>query len=197
MPSIISLSDIPRSTFDRLKKEFQCSNEHLQEHITRYAYSHQKNGLFQSYFYVDSKENYLAYISLATATIQREQIKGEIDIPESMKYSIPAIKITRLCTFDENCGKGVGGNLIYFTNILAVIQQKVAGCRAIIVDSKSDAVEFYKKFNFKIINQEDDSDTITMVYDLFEPSKLSEYIEEMITFCEFHNQNRLIEILKK
>lgn len=197
MPSIICLSDISRSKFDRLKKKFQCSNEQLQEHITKYAYSHQKNGLFQTYLYSDDEDNYLAYISVATATIQREQITDEIDVSESMKYSIPAIKITRLCTFDKHCGKGVGTSLMYFANILAVIQQKVAGCRGIIVDSKPEAVEFYEKFNFKIINLEDTNNTITMVYDVFEPNKLSEHIKEMVAFCEFHNQSKLIELLYK
>lgn len=197
MPSIVSLSDIPRSTFDRLKKKFQCSNEHLQEHITKHAYSHQKKGLFQTYFYADDKDNYLGYISVATATIQRDLITDEIDISEAMRYSIPAIKITRLCTFDGYCGKGVGTSLMYFSNILAIIQQKIAGCRAIIVDSKPEAVDFYKQFNFNILNQEEDSDTITMVYNVFEPSELAENIEDMLSFCEVHKQNELISILKK
>ena len=33
MPSIISLSDIARSKFDRLKKSFSCKNDELKKHI--------------------------------------------------------------------------------------------------------------------------------------------------------------------
>lgn len=197
MPSILSLSDIPRSTFDRLKKDFQCSNKHLQEHITKYAYNHQKKGLFQTYFFVDDEGNYLSYISIATATIQRELIRDEIDISESMKYSIPAIKITRLCTFNGYGARGIATSLVYFANILATIQQKIMGCRAIIVDSKPEAIKFYQQFDFKILNHEEDSDTVSMVYNVLEPSELPEYLEEMIEFCEVHNQKELIELLKK
>ena len=196
MPSIISLSDIPRSEFDRLKQSFQCSNTQLQEHIVRYAYSHQKIGLFQTYFYRDDEGNYLGYISVAPASIQRDSIEDEIDIPDSIKYSIPAIKITRLCTFDSYCRQGVGSSLIVFSTILSVVQQKIIGCRAIIVDSKPKAVDFYKQLGFNEINQIEDSDTIFMVNDILKPKDLEESREQMISFCEVFNQKELIELLK-
>lgn len=196
MPSIISLSDIPRSKFDRLKKSFKCSNTQLQEHIIKYAYSHQKIGLFQTYFYMDDEENYLGYISIAPATIQRDNIEDEIDIPNSIKYSIPAIKVTRLCTFDKYCGQGVGSSLMIFSTILGVIQQKIIGCRAIIVDSKPEAVDFYKHLDFREINQTENSDTIFMVNDILKPKDLEESIEQMVSFCEVFNQKELIELLK-
>jgi hypothetical protein len=196
MPSIISLSDIPRSKFDKLKRSFKCSNTQLQEHIVQYAYSHQKIGLFQTYFYMDDEENYLGYISVAPATIQRDSIEDEIDIPNSIKYSIPALKVTRLCTFDGNCRQNVGSSLMLFSTILGVIQQKIIGCRAIIVDSKPEAVDFYKHLDFREINQTEDSDTIFMVNDILKPKELEESIKQMVLFCEVFNQKELIELLK-
>ncbi len=197
MPSIISLSDIPRSTYDRLKENFQCKSPQLQEHIIRYAYSHQKIGLFQTYFYVDDEDNYLGYISVASATIQRDTIEDEINIPQSIKYSIPAIKVTRLCTFNSHCNQGVGSRLMLFVTILGVIQQKAIGCRAIIVDSKPEAVDFYKRLDFKEINQTEDSDTVFMVNDILKPQDLQTSIENMILFCEIYDQKELIELLGK
>lgn len=196
MPSIISLSDIPRSDFDKLKKSFNCSNTQLQEHIVRYAYSHQKIGLFQTYFYMDDEEHYLGYISVAPATIQRDSIEDEIDIPNSIKYSILAIKVTRLCTFDGYYQQGVGSSLMLFSTILGVIQQKIIGCRAIIVDSKPDAIGFYKHLDFREINQTEDSDTIFMVNDILKPKDLEKSIDQMVLFCEVFNQKELIELLK-
>ncbi len=196
MPSIISLSDIPKSQFNKIRQSFQCSNIQLQEHITRYAYSHQKIGLFQTYFYMDDEENYLGYISVAPATIQRDNIEDEIEIPNSIKYSIPAIKITRLCTFNGYCQQGVGSSLMLFITILGVIQQKIIGCRAIIVDSKPEAVDFYKNLDFKEIDQTEDSDTIFMVNDILKPKDLERSIEQMVSFCKIFNQTDLIELLK-
>ena len=197
MPSIISLSDIARSKFDRLKKSFSCKNDELEKHIKQYAFNHQKEGLFQTYFYVDDNDNFLGYISVAVATIERTKIEDELDISSSIKYSIPAIKITRLCVFDDFCSKGVGTLLMTFANILAVVQQKKVGCRALIVDSKPEAIEFYKRFNFVDINKEKDSNTMFMVCDIAKPSELKNIVDNMIEFCEVLKQDDLVDILKK
>ena len=197
MPSIISLSDIARSKFDRLKKNFSCQNEELEKHIKQYAFNHQKEGLFQTYFYVDNNDNFLGYISVAVATIERTKIEDELDISSSIKYSIPAIKITRLCVFDDFCSKGVGTLLMTFANILAIVQQKKIGCRALIVDSKPEAIEFYKRFNFVKINKEVNSDTMFMVCDVTKPNEVENIVEDMIEFCKVFKQDDLVEILRK
>jgi len=196
MPSIISLNDISRSKFDRLKKNFSCKNTELEKHIKQYAFNHQKEGLFQTYFYVDDNKNFLGYISVAVATIERNTIEDELDIPSSIRYSIPAIKITRLCVFDNFCNIGVGSILMTFANILAVVQQKKIGCRALIVDSKFEAIEFYKRFGFIEIDKEENSDTMFMVFDIAKSNEIKELTNEMISFCEIFKQDDLIEVLK-
>jgi len=197
MPSIINLSDITRSEFDRVKKSFSCDNEELEKHIKQYAFNHQKEGLFQTYFYVDDSENFLGYISVAVATIERTKIEDGLDISSSIKYSIPAIKITRLCVFDDFCSRGVGTLLMTFANILAVAQQKKIGCRALIVDSKPEAIEFYKRFNFIEINKEENSETMFMVCDIARPSDVKNIVDDMIEFCKVFKQDDLVEILRK
>jgi len=195
MPSIISLSDISRSKFDRLKKNFSCKNNELEKHIKQYAFNHQKEGLFQTYFYVDDNEKFLGYISVSVATIERETIEDEIDISPSIRYSIPAIKITRLCVFNGLCSKGIGSILMTFANILAVVQQKKVGCRALIVDSKPDAIVFYQKFGFIEINKEENSETMFMVCDISKPSEIKNLIAGMTEFCKIFNQDDLIKVL--
>lgn len=196
MPSIVSLSDISRSNFDRLKKNFSCVNSELEKHIKQYAFNHQKEGLFQTYFYVDDNDNFLGYISISVATIERTTIDDELDISSSIKYSIPAIKITRLCVFDNFCHKGVGTILMTFANILAVVQQKKIGCRALIVDSKPEAIEFYKRFGFIEIDKEENSNTMFMVFDIAKPCEVNKIVDDMIEFCKIFKQNDLIVILK-
>ena len=196
MPSIISLNDISRSKFDRLKGGFSCENMELEKHIKQYAFNHQKEGLFQTYFYVDDNDNFLGYISVAVATIERTKIDDELDISSSIRYSIPAIKITRLCIFDDFCFKGVGTILMTFANILAVVQQKKIGCRALIVDSKLEAIAFYKRFNFVEINKEENSETMFMFCDIAKPNEVKNIVDDMIEFCEVFKQDDLVEVLK-
>jgi GNAT superfamily N-acetyltransferase len=197
MPSIVSLSDISRSKFDKVKKNFSCQNKELEKHIKQYAFNHQKEGLFQTYFYVDDNDNFLGYISVAVATIEREKVENELNVSSSIKYSIPAIKITRLCVFDKFCSKGVGTILMTFANILAIAQQKKIGCRAMIVDSKPEAIEFYKRFNFVEINKEENSETMFMICDIAKPSEIKDILDNMIKFCKTFKQNDLVDILKK
>ena len=148
MSKIVSLSSIPRSKFAKIKKQFKCSYNELENHIKQYAYSHQKEGLFQTYFYVDDNDNYVGYISIAISSIDKDKANNKIDIPSSINYEISSLKITRLCIFDSYLKKGIGRILLGFVNILAITLQKTIGCRAIIVDSKIEAIGFYAKFKF-------------------------------------------------
>ena len=131
----------------------------------------------------------MGYISVSIATIERTKIEDEINISS-------AIKITRLCVFDDFCNNGVGSILMAFANILAIVQQKKIGCRALIVDSKTEAIEFYKRFGFIEIDKEENSDTMFMVFDIAKPSEIKEVLHEMISFCKVFKQEDLIEILK-
>jgi len=83
-----------------------------------------------------------------------------------------------------------------FANILAVVQQKKIGCRALIVDSKFEAIEFYKRFGFIEIDKEENSDIVFMVFDIAKPSEVKEITSEMISFCEVFKQDDLIEVLR-
>ncbi|MEA2050464.1 MAG: GNAT family N-acetyltransferase [Campylobacterota bacterium] len=196
MAKIVSLSSIPRSQFDKIKKQFKCSYKELEEHIKQYAYSHQKEGLFQTYLYIDDN-NYAGYISFAITSIDKSKANNKINIPPSINYEVSSLKITRLCIFDGYLNNGIGKSLLGFANILAVTLQKTVGCRAIIVDSKIEAIGFYDSFGFIQIAMQDDDTTQTafMVYDLFKPSELENDVLLMIEFCEEYEQGHLIPLL--
>ena len=84
-----------------------------------------------------------------------------------------------------------------FVNILAVVQQKKIGCRVLIVDSKPEAIEFYKRFNFLEINKEENSETMFMLCDIAKPSEVKNILDDMVVFFELFNQDDLVKILKK
>ena len=198
MAKIINLSSISRSKFDKIKKQFKSSYKELEEHIKQYAYSHQKEGLFQTYLYIDDNSNYAGYISFAITSVDKSKANNKINIPSSINYEVTSLKITRLCVFDDYLKNGIGKSLLGFANILATVLQKTVGCRAMIVDSKLEAIGFYNKFRFiEIARQENDSDdTVFMVYDLIKPNELEYILSSMIDFCEEYKQEHLIPLLK-
>lgn len=197
MAKIVSLSSIPRSQFDKVKKQFQCSYKELEEHIKQYAYSHQKEGLFQTYLYIDDNNNYAGYISFAITSIDKSIANNKINMPLSINYEVSSLKITRLCVFDDYLRNGIGKSLLGFANILAVTLQKTVGCRAIIVDSKIEAIGFYDSFGFIQIAMHDDDiiQTAFMVNDLFKPSELENDVLFMVEFCEEYGLEHLIPLL--
>ena len=67
-----------------------------------------------------------------------------------------------------------------------------------LVDSKLEAIEFYNKFKFiQIADQENDNNanTVFMVYDLIKPNELEYILSSMIEFCEEYEQEHLISLL--
>jgi len=198
MAKIVSLSSIPRSQFDKIKKQFRSSYKELEEHIKQYAYSHQKEGLFQTYLYIDDNGNYAGYISFTITSIDKSKANDKINIPTSINYEVSSLKITRLCVFDDYLKNGIGKSLLGFANILATTLQKTVGCRAIIVDSKIEAIGFYDSFGFIQIAMQDDEivPTAFMVYDLFKPSEIEDDILFMIEFCKEYKQEHLIPLLE-
>ncbi len=121
-----------------------------------------------------------------------------------MLYDIPALKITRLCVSDNFKREKIGTLLIEFAKIVAYEQQIKIGCRALLVDSKPEAIEFYKSLGFEILSEMED-DTTSMFLDI--PSLRSkdvknetekeELVKNFILFCEAFNLPEFLSVFKK
>lgn len=73
-----------------------------------------------------------------------------------MRYdSYPAVKIARLAIDKEVKGNDLGTSLVDFS--VSLVQDEIMpkiGCRFLVVDSKKDALEFYQKVGFTMLDTE-------------------------------------------
>lgn len=202
MIGFVNLTSFNSSAFKKLSKTFKCTpfNE-LEKHIKQYAYKHSKDGLFQTYL-LKFKDKFIGYISFSNISIDGKNkdinidtLKDILNISKSFTYPIPALKITRLCVFDDFQRYGFGSIFLEFSYLLGFIQQYKLGCKALVVDSKKEAISFYQKFGFINIDLESDSDNYFMIKQIKSYKEDILQIEDLKGFSKKHNLSGEFEIL--
>ena len=206
MHKIVGLGEFSNSQFKTATAKFKCAgHQKLLDYLLKNAHNHHKQGFFQTYLFQD-EEAYKAYISLASTHITEDskKLRDELEVSESMPYDIPALKITRLCVSDEFKREKIGTLLIEFAKIVAYEQQIKIGCRALLVDAKSEAVEFYKSLGFEILSEMEDG-IISMFLDIpslrskdvKDESAKEELVRSFILFCETFDLSQFSDVFKK
>ncbi len=140
----------------------------------------------KTYVITDSneKEKVIGYITLITSQIDISGVSLVEGLPGADTYDyFPAIKIARLLV-DKRCrGQRIGETLIDFA--LYIAEKRImpaVGCRFLIVDSKPEAVDFYKKCGFELIDTPENlkSDAPILCFDLAQLVE-TEIIEEDVS----------------
>ena len=84
-----------------------------------------------------------------------------VDCSHANNYEfLPAVKIARLAVDNRYRASGIGSTLVDYA--VAMIQDKVAanvGCRFVVTDAKSEAVRFYEKQGFVLLDSEGNQST--------------------------------------
>lgn len=204
---ITQISNYTKGEFKKLIKDINISTEPLKKYLNTMAYKHTTDGCFITYLLEDIETNkIIGYISFSNTVIESDcqEAKELLNVSSSMKYPIPTLKITRLAICDEFQGKSFGKILIAFAEIKAFIQQESTGCKAIVVDSKNSAINFYEKTNFiPIENYSDDDNTTFMIKKIptVKELKSSRFLEETIAnyiaICEICNLDTEKDIFSK
>ena len=123
----------------------------LKTYLTKHAKAHQRASLARSYVAVDELARIKAYITIICGEIEVQvDHEGEDVRYDYMKY--PAVKIARLAVDRRVRGNKLGEALVDLA--IAVTRDIVCpyvGCRFIVVDSKQQSVEFYRKCGFPLL----------------------------------------------
>jgi len=183
--------------------ENSCNNENLKQYLCRFSKNHSNNGLFKTYI-LKIANNYIGFISFSISIIENsvyefEKIKDLTDISQNLKYSLPSIKITRLCIFEEYKKQGFGSIMITFAEIIAIYIQKQIGCKLLIVDSKIESYKFYQKNGLFKISEDS---TIFMIKKIISPKEFKQldknlqnlFLENIKSFCKTFDLNFFNEI---
>jgi GNAT superfamily N-acetyltransferase len=99
----------------------------------------------------------VGYITLTCSEIDLQDYYDLADCPQANKYEVlPAIKIARLAVDKKYRHYGIGKMLVKFVVLLCldVIVEQV-GCRFLITDAKDDAISFYERCGFTLLDTEE------------------------------------------
>ncbi len=168
-PSKINESDIKIKVLSEEDKQkiytFKCYEQDLVDFLRDDAFNNQIKKISTTYLWYLENE-LIAYITILTDSINLNPLLKTQFRREGIYYkSLPALKIGRLCVQDNYAKRGIGTKMIFFAIAKAIEINKIAGCRFLTLDAKSDSSRFYKKMGFSIL-KERKKGTIPMYKDL-------------------------------
>lgn len=162
------MKNFTRLKSDTILKSFNCGTVQLNDFLVKDALLYSQNNLAHT-FLIQGKSKTVAYISILNDTVafELEQHWPKTKIKKYLKNvarlhhfkrtkdKYPAVKIARLGVDESFKSQGVG-KLIINSLIRYLQEESLSACMFITVDSKPEAVEFYKKYGFS--NLKDVSD---------------------------------------
>jgi len=133
---------------DKLK-EFDSGVIELDLFLKCYALKNDKSGYGKT-FILEDNNLIIGYFTLCTSHIEYKNLPYINKLP---KYPMPAVRIARLAVQKEKQHQGYGKSLIKEAFKLIIEISNKIGIYAVVVDSKDDAISFYKNYGFtKLLN---------------------------------------------
>jgi GNAT superfamily N-acetyltransferase len=125
-------------------------------------------GIAKTYVLINqnlSPSRILAYITLMSSEIVLNINDRPRETSAMARYeAFPAVKIARLAVDKTIQGKGWGRIILdWCINHIRLAIMPYIGCRFLVVDSKPDAIKFYEKEGFVLINSEQNKSNQVMV----------------------------------
>lgn len=164
---MIELKICPLCDDDDLSSFF-CADADLGDFLKNDAKSYQEKMLGRTY--LCTYENKLVgFMTLCMDVIKADVMQKGDKIEDVEIKSYPALKIARLGVKKSFERRGIGTYLVDLSIGKARELSMAVGCRLIIVDSKPNAISFYKKLEFKLMEKPQKRKHPLMYLDLYEP----------------------------
>lgn len=134
---------------------FACGNAGLDDYLKRYASQSVRQNLAQVYVAEGENGQVLGYYTLSAASIRHEEMPEEL-MRRLPKYPVPAVLIGRMASDQKarNSDLRIGSNLLVHALKQALRAADTIGIQCVIVDSKPEAVDFYRRFGFVSLKQD-------------------------------------------
>jgi len=133
----------------------------LKTFLQKQAKQFQQSSIAQTYVAVMGDKNIIGFVSLTCSEIDIQNGYELTDCSHANHYAfLPAVKIARLAVDSRYRSFGVGTTLIDYA--IALIRDRIAenvGCRFVVTEAKSEAVRFYEKQGFVLLDSESNQST--------------------------------------
>lgn len=134
--------------------EFKSYEKDLERFLIEDALDNQRENISLTFLFFKNQK-LVSYISLLNDRIDLNKKLQKRFKKKNIHYkTLPALKIGRMCVHDRFLQQGLGKKMILFAIQKAYeISLQKAGCRFLIVDAKDNAMGFYKKLDFKFLDE--------------------------------------------
>lgn len=131
------------------RDDFESGDPDLDLFFRRYAGQNQfRHHIGVTYVATDGKIIY-GFLTVASGSIEVDGLAGRAKLPSG--YPLPILRVGRLAVDRRFQGQGIGRQLLKYAFLLALQQKELTGCVGIVLDAKSDAVEFYQQYGFQLL----------------------------------------------
>ncbi len=175
--SFVPISEIKKAAI----KSFECGNKDMDFYFHRFALKNHKADLSPCFvLYGRDSEHVCGYFTLSNTHVKKEDLPEE-DYKKFPRYPIPVTLIGRLAIDKGSQGQGHGRHVlmhIYLTHARAVKHLGIGSVGLITDAIDEDAVKFYAKYDFVILDEKDLNYPRRMflpngtIFDCIPPSKL-------------------------
>ncbi len=131
------------------------------------------------------------FVTLTTDTIGYNLVEHGDGIDGYVYQKYPAIKIARLSVDKRYKRRGIGQNLLLRAAGKAYEISKQIGCRYITVDAKRESIDFYRKYEFRIVKKHEERDFPPMYFNLYFAGKKDKQNEPALNDANAIEEERL------
>jgi GNAT superfamily N-acetyltransferase len=167
VPILQDITEIVLLSEEHELTAFQSTNADLNDFLKYDSLRDQKNLITKTYL-CSSNGTIIGYFSMLADTIDVHAIDVEDGVAGYPYRKYPTIKIARLAVDERFERKGFGRFSVLAAIGLALSVTEIIGCRYLMVDSKPESVNFYKKLGFKIIDKYKSNDYPRMYLDMYQ-----------------------------
>lgn len=153
----------------KLFPSFSCGDPELDGFLKNYALEEQNKNFSRVFLGLSSQNEIISFFSLSATSLNKA------DLPKTKRppYKLaPVVLIGRLAVDKKYQGKGFGKKTLI--EIIDTYEKacQLIGSTALVVESYDDAIDFYKKYKFKVIGTKKiNNRKITTLYLLTETIK--------------------------
>ena len=134
------------------RASFNCTNHDLNDFLKNDALENQEQMVSRTYVCFYEKQ-LVGFYTLTTDIIEVKHIEEAHRWDGYRHKKYPAIKLARLSVDSRFERRGVGRLLLFAAVSIALNVSEYVGCRYITVDAKQEAIEFYEKHGFIVVEK--------------------------------------------
>ena len=136
------------------RSTFFCGEIDLDYFFQRFAGQNQFRHYIGTTYIATDETTVFGFVSVSAGTVLKKSLSSSM-AKRYPNYPLPVLRITRIAVDKRYQSRGVGKHLMKSMLHLSLEQKEKFGCVGIVVDAKSDAVPFYKKLGFIVLNAEE------------------------------------------